>query len=66
MWREIQQSGRIYPIVAGVSYGVAGLCAFGGVGLYLLSRKIDKEAPRYSFAPALSHSSAGVSFRGVF
>jgi tetratricopeptide (TPR) repeat protein len=63
--RETQQSGKSYPIIAGVSYGVAGLCALGGVGLYLLSRKIDKEAPRYSLAPAFSPTSAGVSFSGV-
>jgi tetratricopeptide (TPR) repeat protein len=64
--RDAQDSGKNYPIIAGVSYGVAGVCALGSLGLYLLSRKIDREAPRYSLAPSLSPSSAGVSFAGAF
>jgi tetratricopeptide (TPR) repeat protein len=64
--RDAQENGKSDVIVAGVSFGVAGLCALGGVGLYLLSRKIDKEAPKYSLAPALSPSSAGLAFAGTF
>jgi hypothetical protein len=45
---------------------VAGLCALGGVGLYLLSRKIDNDAPKYSLAPTVSPSGAGVAFAGTF
>jgi tetratricopeptide (TPR) repeat protein len=63
---EIQQNGESDAVIGGVSYGVAGLFALGGVGLYLLSLKIDKEAPRYSLAPSLSPGSMSVSFSGVF
>lgn len=64
--RDTQENGKTYPIIAGVSYGVAGLCALGGIGLYLLSNKVDKEAPKYSLAPSLSPSSAGVVWSGAF
>jgi tetratricopeptide (TPR) repeat protein len=63
---QAQVNGQTYQVVAGVSYGVAGLCALGGVGLYLLSKKIDKEAPKYSLAPSFGPSSAGFVFGGAF
>jgi tetratricopeptide (TPR) repeat protein len=64
--RDTQENGKTYPIIAGVSYGVAGLCALGGVGLYLLARKIDKDAPKYSLAPSLGPGNAGLVFAGAF
>jgi tetratricopeptide (TPR) repeat protein len=64
--RDAQESGKTYPIIAGVSYGVAGLCALGGVGLYLFGRKIDREAPKLAFAPSLVPGGGGLAVAGSF
>jgi tetratricopeptide (TPR) repeat protein len=41
-----QNRGQADEIAAGVSFGVAGLCAGGAIGLYLYGRKLDREALR--------------------
>jgi hypothetical protein len=42
--RDAQKAGQADVIVSGVSFAVAGLCAGGAIGLYILGNKIDKEA----------------------
>ena len=64
--RDAQKSGQTEVIVSGVSFGVAGLCAAGAVGLYLLGNKIDKEAPKLTMAPSLSPTGAGFVLAGRF
>ena len=61
-----QKSGQIDVIVSGVSFGVAGLCAAGAIGLYLLGNKIDKEAPKLTMAPSLSPTGGGLVLAGRF
>jgi tetratricopeptide (TPR) repeat protein len=64
--RDAQQSGKTDVIVSGFSFAVAALGAGGAVGLYLLGRKIDREAPKLSLAPLASPSVAGVLVAGRF
>ncbi|MDB4964579.1 MAG: hypothetical protein JWN44_268 [Myxococcales bacterium] len=64
--RDAQKNGQTDVIVSGVSFGVAALCAGGAVGLYLLGNRIDKEAPKLSFAPSLSPGGGGFVMAGRF
>ncbi|MCU1281034.1 MAG: hypothetical protein JWM53_4580 [bacterium] len=64
--RDAQKSGQADVIVAGVSFGVAALCAGGAIGLYLLGNKIDKEAPKLTMAPSLSPAGGGFVLAGRF
>jgi hypothetical protein len=64
--RDAQKNGQTDVIVSGVSFGVAGLCAAGAIGLYILGNKIDKETPKLTWAPALSPTSAGLMVAGRF
>lgn len=57
--RDKQESGKTYPIIAGVSFGLAGLAAGGAVALYLIGNKIDREAPKVTWAPALLPGGGG-------
>ncbi len=61
-----QSNGRTYPIIAGISYGVAGLAAAGSVALFMIGRKIDREAPKLSFAPSVGPGGGGLFVRGRF
>jgi tetratricopeptide (TPR) repeat protein len=64
--RDAQTAGRADVIVSGVSFGFAGLCASGALGLYFLGNKIDKEAPKLTWAPSLSPSGGGLVVAGRF
>jgi tetratricopeptide (TPR) repeat protein len=64
--REAQDRGQTYQIVAIVGYSVAGIAAAGAVGLFLIGRKIDREAPKLSMAPALGPSGGGLVAMGRF
>jgi len=64
--RATQESGKTSVIVSGVSFGIAGLAALGGAGLWILGRKIDKEAPKLTFAPSLGPTYAGLGVGGRF
>jgi tetratricopeptide (TPR) repeat protein len=64
--RDKQTTGETYPIISGVSFGVAGLSAAGAIALFLVAHKIDKEAPKVTLAPALSPTSAGFALAGSF
>jgi tetratricopeptide (TPR) repeat protein len=64
--RVAQSTGHTDVIVSGVSFGVAGLCAAGAVGLYALGHKIDKEAPKLTMAPELAPGRAGLMLAGRF
>ncbi len=61
-----QANGRSYPIIAGVSYGIAALAAAGSVALFMIGRKIDREAPKLSLAPTVGPSGAGLFAWGRF
>ncbi len=80
--RDAQQRGQTLQIVAFVTFGVAALAAGGGVVLYLLGNKIDREArrnsgrdlslhgggsgPTWSLAPTLSPGGGGLWAQGRF
>ena len=64
--RDAQKNGQTDVIISGVSFGVAGLCAAGAVGLYLLGNKIDKEAPKVSLAPTFSPRGGALMLAGRF
>jgi iron complex outermembrane receptor protein len=64
--RDTQESGKNDPIISGVTFGVGVLAGAGAVALYLLSKKIDREAPRVAFAPLLGHDRIGLGFAGRF
>jgi hypothetical protein len=64
--RDAQKNGQTDVIISGVSFGVAGLCAGGAIGLYLLGNKIDKEAPKLTMAPVLAPGTAGMMVAGRF
>jgi tetratricopeptide (TPR) repeat protein len=64
--RATQESAKTYPIISGVSFGIGGLAVAGGVALWLIGRKIDKEAPKLTLAPALLPSGGGLFASGKF
>jgi tetratricopeptide (TPR) repeat protein len=41
--RDAQSRGQTDVIASGVSFGIAGLCAGGAIGLYLYGHKLDRE-----------------------
>jgi tetratricopeptide (TPR) repeat protein len=64
--RDAQKAGQADVIVSAVSFAVAGLCAGGAVGLYLLGNKIDKEAPKLTLAPSPLPSGVSLLLAGRF
>jgi tetratricopeptide (TPR) repeat protein len=76
--RDTQDSGKSYPIVSGVSFGVAGLAAIGAIGLYVAGNKIDREAQKreqresasrgrwWTIAPSFTPTGGGVAAMGGF
>jgi len=64
--RATQESGKTYPIISGVSFGVGGLAVAGGIALYLIGRKIDREVPKLTLAPSLSPTGGGLFASGRF
>jgi tetratricopeptide (TPR) repeat protein len=64
--RSTQDSGKTDVIVSGVSFGVAGLAAAGAVALFLVGKKIDREAPKLTLAPALLGGGGGLVATGRF
>lgn len=63
---EAQAALQSDTIIAGVSYGVAGVAALGAIGLYLLGNKIDREAPKVTLAPTISPTGGGFAIAGIF
>jgi len=61
-----QSAGQTDVIIAYVSFGVAVVAAAGTVGLFLLGRKIDREAPKLTLAPSLSPGGGGFALAGSF
>jgi tetratricopeptide (TPR) repeat protein len=76
--RDTQDSGKSYPIVSGVSFGVAGLAAIGAIGLYVAGQKIDREAAKrearesasrgrwWTLAPTFAPTGGGIAAMGGF
>jgi tetratricopeptide (TPR) repeat protein len=63
---DAQSTGKTEAIAAYVSYGVAGAAAIGAVGLFLLGRKIDREAPKLTLAPGAGPHGGGFALAGAF
>ncbi len=74
--RDTQDSGKTYPIISGVAFGVAGVAVVGAISLYLTSKKIDREAQKreqqaargttWSLAPSLAPTGGGLVVVGAF
>lgn len=64
--RTTQASGKTYPIISGVSIGLGVLAIGGGIGLYLIGNKIDKEAPKLTFTPLLGPQGGALLVGGRF
>ncbi len=63
---DAQDAARTEVIAAWVGYGVAAAATAGAIGLFVLGRKIDREAPKLTLAPSLSPSGGGLAIAGVF
>ncbi len=64
--RSTQDSGKNDPIIAGVGFAVGALALGGGVALYLIGNKIDREAPKVTLAPSFGPSGGGLVALGRF
>jgi hypothetical protein len=64
--RSTEANGQADVIVTGVSFGIAGLAAGGGIAMYLIGRKIDREAPKLTLAPSLGPQGGGLVIAGRF
>ena len=64
--RASEANGKIDVIVSGVSFGVAGLALGGGLAMYFIGRKIDREAPKYTLAPSFGPTGGGLVVAGRF
>ncbi len=64
--RGIEDGGKTDVIVSGVSFGVAGLALGGGLAMYFIGRKIDREAPKYTLAPSFGPTGGGLVVAGRF
>ena len=56
-----QSDGKTDVIVEGVSFAIGALALAGGIGLWYAARKLDREAPKLTLAPAIGPSLAGLS-----
>ncbi|MSP63555.1 MAG: hypothetical protein EXR72_25070 [Myxococcales bacterium] len=65
-YTDAESAGRTFQVVSWVGFGVAAVGAAGAIGLFLLGSRIDREAPRVSFAPALAPSGGGLAVAGSF
>lgn len=64
--RAAQESGKTYPIISGVTFGVGALALAGGIALYLIGNKIDREAAKLTLAPSFGPSGGGLFVMGRF
>jgi tetratricopeptide (TPR) repeat protein len=64
--QDAETTGKTQAIVADVSYAVAGAAAVAAVGLFLLGRKIDAEAPKLTLAPSLGPGGGGFALAGRY
>ena len=64
--RTTQASGKTYPIISGVSFGLSLLAIGGSIGLYLIGNKIDKEAPKLTVLPILTQQAGALVVSGRF
>ncbi len=61
-----QETGKSYPIISGVTFAVGALALAGGVALYMVGNKIDREAPKLTMAPSLGPDGGGLVVAGRF
>jgi len=70
--RDTQESGKSYPIVAGVGFGVAVVAVAAGAALFAVGNKIDKEAARrekeqaWQIGPAFAANGGGLVVSGRY
>jgi len=64
--RATQEAGRTYPIISGVSFGLGAVALAGGIALYFVGNKIDREAPKLTLAPSLGPGGGGLVLSGRF
>lgn len=64
--RDAQQTAHTDWIIAGVSFGVAALAAAGSAALFLVARRVDREAPKVTLAPLGLDRGAGLFALGRF
>lgn len=64
--RTTQESGKTYPIISGVGFGLGVLAIGGGIGLYLIGNKIDREAPKLTVLPMFGPQGGGLVASGRF
>ena len=62
----VDANGKTDVIVSAVSFGVSGLALAGGIAMYFVGRKIDKEAPKLTLAPSLGPTGGGLAIAGRF
>jgi len=65
-FRVTEENAKNYPIISGVTFAVGALALAGGVALYLVGNKIDKEAPKLTLAPSLGPNGGGLVVAGRF
>jgi hypothetical protein len=59
--RQAEANADTLLIISYVSFGVAGLAGAGALGLFFFGRKIDRDAPKLTFAPAGPAGTPGFS-----
>jgi tetratricopeptide (TPR) repeat protein len=65
--RDAQNRGETLAVVAGVSFGLALLAAGGSLGLFLIGKKIDREADKaVLLAPLVGPRGGGLVLGGRF
>jgi hypothetical protein len=64
--RDAESRSDTYRVIAYVGFGVAAAAAAGAIGLALLGRKIDRDAPRLTLAPTGGAGMVGAALAGTF
>lgn len=64
--RSVQDSGKTYPIISAVSFAIGGVACAGAVALWLVARKVDREAPKLTLAPSFGPTGGGLYAAGSF
>lgn len=63
---SVQDSGKTYPIISAVSFAIGGVACAGAVALWLVARKVDREAPKLTLGPSFGPSGGGLYVAGRF
>lgn len=63
---RLEESARSEWIACGVSFAVAAVAAAGSAALFVLARRIDREAPKVTLAPGLAPGGGALVLEGRF